>query len=284
MNNNYEVKIMKKIIYVMIAIVCLNTSTTHAEQVFHTPANQKTASYINIYVNGSKLSPDVPCLIENSSIFVPIRFIGEAMKAKKIQWYAYTKMVYMEIGTQQITLSINSNEVIVNNKKIRLKKPIELYQGRTFVSAQFITDVLGYNVQWNKNQNVITIHSSSHYSQEDVYWLSRIVEAEARGESYDGKLAVANVVINRRNNSQFPNTIKGVIFDKKYGVQFTPIINGSIYNAPSIESIDAAKQALSGKNNIEKCLYFCNPRIAGNSWIIRNRAFYKKIDNHCFYS
>jgi len=57
---------------------------------------------------------------------------------------------------------------------------------------------------------------SSAYSEEDLYWLSRLVHAEAEAEPFEGKLAVANCVINRKKSKDFPNTIKGVIFDTNW--------------------------------------------------------------------
>lgn len=124
---------------------------------------------------------------------------------------------------------------------------------------------------------------SGSFSEDDVYWLSRIVHAEAQGEPYTGKLAVANTILNRVKSDQFPNTIWGVIFDTKYGVQYTPTINGAIYNTPNADSVRAAREALSGKSVVGNALYFCNPKTASNNWIMKNRPYYTTIGNHAFY-
>ena len=116
-----------------------------------------------------------------------------------------------------------------------------------------------------------------------VLWLSRIIYAESRGEPLLGKIAVGNVVMNRVDSPLFPNTIYGVIFDRKYGVQFSPIINGAIYNNPNAECIRAAKMVLEGTSVNDGVLYFLNPRIATNSWIQKNRTFAFVIGNHHFY-
>ena len=120
---------------------------------------------------------------------------------------------------------------------------------------------------------------------EDIFWLSRIIFAEARGESYAGMVAVGNVVMNRLASALFPNTVRGVIFQYIQGIpQFSPVAEGTIHNTPSAESINAAWDAyLSRRNEVGRCLYFLNPRKAPNSWIIRNRAFFKTIGNHDFY-
>ena len=94
-------------------------------------------------------------------------------------------------------------------------------------------------VSWDKANYTVSITDKSNeqvtnnYSETDLYWLSRIIEAEASGESYEGKVATANVIINRKKSSQFPNTIKGVVFDNNYGIQFTPVKNGTMPNWPA---------------------------------------------------
>ena len=98
-----------------------------------------------------------------------------------------------------------------------------------------------------------------------------------------GKIGVGNVVLNRVRHKDFPNTIYTVIFDKKYGVQYEPVINNTIYDTPEPESIKAAKFSLNGFNTVGNCLYFFNPVTATNSWIKENRIFYKTIGNHDFY-
>ncbi len=121
------------------------------------------------------------------------------------------------------------------------------------------------------------------YSETDLYWLSRIIHAEAEGESHAGKVAVGNTILNRVKSSEFPNTVKGVIFDSKYGIQYTPVANGRIYNTPDKNSIHAAKDALSGVNYVGKSMYFYNPRTASSSWIAKNRPYYTTIGNHKFH-
>ncbi len=121
------------------------------------------------------------------------------------------------------------------------------------------------------------------YDDGAVYWLSRIISAEARGESLRGKMAVGNVVLNRVRSKQFPNTIYGVIFDKKYGVQFAPTSNGTIYNTPTAESVIAAKMCLEGYSISNSALYFFNPRYTSGTWVKQNRDYLFTLGNHVFY-
>lgn len=120
----------------------------------------------------------------------------------------------------------------------------------------------------------------SSYSEEDIEWLARIIEAEAGNQSYLGKLAVGSVVINRKNDDQFPDTVKEVIFQKG---QFTPVANGRIHKVkPSEDSFKAAKEVLKGtKDPTDGALFFYNPRIATDRWI-RTREVIKDIGQHRF--
>ena len=122
------------------------------------------------------------------------------------------------------------------------------------------------------------------YGEEDLYWLSRIISAEARGECFEGQLAVGCVVINRTAHRSFPDTIYEVIYDDKFGVQFTPAYSGSVKNEPTASSVCAAKLCLEGFSLSDSILFFFNSSIAAGSWITANRTFTVTIGNHDFYS
>jgi len=121
------------------------------------------------------------------------------------------------------------------------------------------------------------------YTKNDILWLTRLIEAESAGEPFAGKIAVGNVVMNRVESNEFPDNIYDVIFDKKYGIQFQPAANNTIINTPSNDSVIAGNIALRNENIAGESLYFLNPKIATNFWIIKNRIFYKTIYNHDFY-
>lgn len=248
---------------------------------------------INIVVNGSRLSPDSSPYLENSRTFVPIRFIAEALNVA-IEWNDSTKTAIIVDGNQKIALPVGSTSARVNGLSYNVDAPIKNYNNRVYVPIRFVSEILNCTVEWDQSnysviitttQNQITTASASKvaYTEEDLYWLSRIVSAESSGEPYDGKLAVANVIINRTKSSDYPNTIKGVIFDKNFGVQFTPIMNGTIYNTPTTDSIKAAKDALQGSNNIGNALFFVNSDKTTLTWIQTSRTYYQTIDNHDFY-
>lgn len=116
------------------------------------------------------------------------------------------------------------------------------------------------------------------YSQADRELLSRLVHAEAKGESYKGKVAVASVVLNRTEQHGFPDTIRGVIYQRN---AFEPVSNGSINQRPDKDSIAAAKEAMENQGRETKALYFYNPKTASDHWI-RSRKIIERIGRHVF--
>lgn len=125
---------------------------------------------------------------------------------------------------------------------------------------------------------------NSKYTDGDIYWLARIIQAEAGGEPYQGKVAVGNVILNRVNSKEFPNTIYNVIFEYYGSIpQFSPVADGTIYNTPSQESINAAKDAINGIRPVGNSTYFFNPNKAAGTWIVKNKTYVSRIGGHVFY-
>ena len=106
---------------------------------------------------------------------------------------------------------------------------------------------------------------------------ARLVDAEARSESYAGKVAVAEVILNRVNSPQFPNTITGVIYQTG---QFSPVTDGSINRRASQSSVNAVNEALAGIKDSQS-LYFYNPAVSGSNWLDSLQTT-KVVGNHVF--
>ncbi len=119
--------------------------------------------------------------------------------------------------------------------------------------------------------------SSSQYNS-DLELLARLITGEARGEIYEGQVAVAAVVLNRVRHSSFPNTIAGVIYQPQ---AFTAVDDGQI-DVPVQETCrNAARDALNGWDPSGGAIYYYNPVTATNKWI-RSRPIIKTIGNHVF--
>lgn len=120
--------------------------------------------------------------------------------------------------------------------------------------------------------------ASSNLSAEDLELLAKIVYGEARGESYEGQVAVAAVVLNRVKDPNFPNTVKGVIYQPG---AFTAINDGQFYLTPNDTAYKAAKDAAAGWDPTGGALYYWNPAKTTNKWIW-SKPIIKQIGSHVF--
>ena len=125
---------------------------------------------------------------------------------------------------------------------------------------------------------IIAVGTSN--STSDIQLLARAINGEARGESYEGQVAVGAVILNRVKNSSFPNTIAGVIYQPG---AFTAVSDGQINVAIAENStvVKAARDALNGWDPTGGCIYYFNPNTATSSWIW-SRQIVKTIGKHHF--
>jgi N-acetylmuramoyl-L-alanine amidase len=125
------------------------------------------------------------------------------------------------------------------------------------------------------SERIITQNSITKKEQD---LLARLVHAEAKGETFEGKVAVAEVVLNRVDHHQFPNSIEEVITQEG---QFQPIDNGAILESAGKLDKKAVQVALAFEDPVDGALFFYNPDIADNHWQ-KNREVTKVIGNHQF--
>ena len=120
------------------------------------------------------------------------------------------------------------------------------------------------------------------FSEEEVNLLARLIHAEARGESREGKIAVGAVVLNRLAHPDYPKTIRDIIYQKNEWVhQFSPVQDGSINMEPDRDSVEAALDAIRGVDPTGGALFFYNPDTATDQWI-KTLPTIKPIGNHVF--
>lgn len=243
---------------------------------------------LELNVNGVELD----CYGENGITYVSVRSFIEQYEQYDIEWNSKARTVSVYGASLDATVYTDRAYTLANGRCLMRDGVNRNKNGRVYAPVTVLAKAVGADVHWEPKTATVTVRgggtplasAQSYYNEEDLYWLSRIINAESKGESFMGKCAVGNVVLNRRSDRQYPNTVKGVVFDTKYGVQFTPISNGTIYEEPTADSILAAKACLDGFTKSDRVLYFLNPRTAENSWIIRNRKYEFSIGNHDFYS
>ncbi len=120
--------------------------------------------------------------------------------------------------------------------------------------------------------------SSSSPNEANIELLARVINGEARGEPYEGQVAVGAVVLNRVDHPSFPNSISGVVYQKG---AFTAVDDGQINAQMYASSRRAARDALNGWDPTGGAIYYYNPRTATNQWI-RSREVICTIGEHVF--
>lgn len=120
--------------------------------------------------------------------------------------------------------------------------------------------------------------SAMGLSDNDLKIMANAVYGEARGEPFEGQVAVAAVILNRVKSPSFPNTASGVIFQPG---AFTAVADGQIWLEPNETARKAVQQALNGWDPSGGCLYYFNPETATSKWIW-TRPQVKTIGKHIF--
>ncbi len=266
---------MKKRLIAVGAALLLSLSTTAA------------AASPTLVINGITSGADAMATVWNDTTYVSLRSVSSSLDNRaSIHW----ENGIASVQTDSFLLTARPGEtyITVNNTTLPVPYGVKSAYGRTLIPVRVLAQVFDASVYWNPTNNQISLvnkrsSESSTYTEEDMYWLSRIISAESRGEPLEGKIAVGNVVLNRVAHQDFPNTIYEVIFDNRWGGQFEPVRNGTIYNIPTEESVQAAQMCLNGTNVIGDSLYFLAPALAQNFWVPQNREYIATIGCHDFY-
>ncbi len=132
----------------------------------------------------------------------------------------------------------------------------------------------------NQSSSSGSSSGSSNTSQSDVALLAKVISAEARGEPYNGQVAVGAVILNRIAHPSFPNTLAGVVYEPG---AFTCMVDGQIDQPVASSAYQAAQDALNGVDPSGGAIYYFNPATATNAWIW-SRPLITVIGKHRFCS
>ncbi len=232
-------------------------------------------------------------LLIASSTYVPLRSFCLAFGVRDVSWDSLSRTARASAPGLEVRAVEGSTYIEVNGRAFHAPDRVRVVDGVTMIPLRPLARAFGLEVEWEEETASVLLCDSGAgyaksaeeiYAANDLYWLSRIVAAESGAEPFAGKLAVANVVMNRVASPSFPDTVEGVVFDRKYAVQFTPVANGTIYREPDVESIAAAKLALEGYTISKEILYFLNPRLSTSFWVPQNRPYRMTIGTHDFYA
>ena len=226
----------------------------------------------------------------NGTVYIPFRAAAGVINGSSYSYNSATKTATMKAPGLEIVATDACYVTYANGRTLFNTTPnVIMSDGRLYIPASIFAKAVGMRVDASGNSVILSgsynplVSADKFYRSDEVFWLARIIHAESRGEALIGQIAVGNVVLNRVKSAYYPNTIYGVIFDRKYGVQFSPILDGSIYNTPGYSATLAAKIALEGYDVSDGAFFFLNVRLATSSWIPRTREYAFTIGNHDFY-
>lgn len=261
-----------------------------------------SAATVSVNVNGNSLYAGQD-LLKSGVTYVPLRAFADAVHDDfEINWSSLTRTATVRDGDYVLKAKVGDRYLTVGNERVYSTASNLLIGNRIYVPVRSVCTAMGLDVDWIGSRRLVTVSGSYGSNTEieppvgdagsddsgidsgDLYWLARIIHAESAGEPMTGKIAVGTVVMNRVDSSMYPNTIYDVIFDRKYGTQFTPVASGTIYNDPSEDCIEAARRVLNGERTDSRILFFVNEKIATSNWISQNRTYILTIGNHKFYA
>ena len=252
-------------------------------------ADKRTYAYskVGVYYNGVTVSTSA--LSIKGVTYVGLRAFARAFGAN-VSYNSSTRTSVMTYGGLSLSVSDGAYVMYANSRPVfALSNTVIMNDGYMYAPLASLAKVMGLSV--SESAGRATLHGSvrpmsakAPYTEDEVFWLARIIQAESNGESLLGKIGVGTVVLNRVASNQYPNTIYGVIFDRKYGVQFSPVLNGTIYNTPNYQSRLAAMICLEGVRLSDRALFFLEPSLSTSSWIPKNREYLFTILHHDFYA
>lgn len=289
---------LKRII-ALVSVVCLTVCLLAGTAL----ANEKQSSIeyteIPLYLDGEHVGNGMKI---EATTYIGIRAFCDLVsdKTADISWDGETQTVFVEMDGLSMSATVAGN-IVANDTTILPVREIINLNGTVVVPIRDIAGVFDVEVFWNNTNWSIELDlsnlrygasedaivgsgSSIPYTEDDLYWLSRIISAEAKNQPIEGMIGVGNVILNRVASPDFPNTIYDVIFDNQYGVQFSPTSNGTIYDTPTDKAIEAALMCFEGHNTVGESLYFLNPSVSDDSWFRNNLTFVITIQDHDFYA
>ena len=274
---------MKKLFSIMLA-------ATFLLSVFAVPS-LAADRIVEVRIDGEKLNFTPATRLIGDTTYVPIYKFCTMMGDTAKEFDDGTKTAKINCRGIEMIAQKGQKYIVANGRYIYTGLENLIIDSTMFVPVRPLAKAFGAEVVWHAEDYSVDVYDNgtligsgeNFYNENDLLWLARIIYAESNTEPFEGKIAVGNVVLNRVRSGEFPNGIYDVIFDKKYGTQFTPVDNGTINNTPNDECFKAAKICLEGYTLSDKILYFIDAAHASNMWVANNREFVFAIGNHSFY-
>lgn len=272
-------------------IICMVSGFASAEIANDSKLTDTNYEAVPMYINGIKMSDGIK--IEDTTYMTVRTFFDAIGVQTDIAWNGESNTATVTSEGLEMTATVGDKYITVNGRCFYLPFGVINLNGSIAVPVRELAKAYQVEVTWDEVTSSVSVmadnpkvldRADTFYNEQDLYWLSRLINAEAGNQPFDGKIGVGDVVINRVADPTCPDTIYGVVFDSKYGVQFSVTQNGGIYDEPNAESVIAAKICLEGYNIVGDSIYFVNPDVGVSSWFTNTRVFVSTIGEHDFYA
>ena len=233
-------------------------------------------------------------IVVNSVVYVPLLAFTEYMLpgACEVDWDQETGTARIVSDSFDLSLSTGSPFMSVNERCFWLEDGVYNINGTIVVPLRALARVFGlkldpdsrrWSMQIDVSESRLPESGTEVYDADSLYWLSRVISAEARNQPIEGMIGVGNVVLNRASDDSglFEDTVEDVIFQSG---QFDVVRNGTIYAEPTDSAVLAAKLCLEGYNTVGDSLWFVNPYIGPAWWFNLHTNYEITIGEHAFYT
>ena len=275
---------LKKAISLLLAIAATMTFCVAAGEA---EKDACVAPSLTIELNGQVLDMPRTPYIKDGTTFVSF-YDFFTMMGLSVTWENGCAYARNDSGLS-VSCAPSERYFTANGRALYLSTPAEIKDDRLYLPIRAAASVFNLSVSWDGDTRTVILQGGGliksgdeFYDRDTLYWLSRIISAEARGEPLMGQIAVGNVIFNRIRDEEFPSTVYGVIFDRQNGVQFTPTETGEIYAIPYDISVTAAKLCLEGVDFSLGATYFISDKVV-SCYATRHCDYLMRIGGHRFY-
>lgn len=242
----------------------------------------------SLLIDGQPAPLELNKEIQNGATYVSLSVMARQLApAAQISWDGSAATVVTD--QLSLTAQVGQYYVVANGRYLYVAETVQLTQaGQVIVPLRVAARAFGAEVGYDPDSGITTVTSGSgtiqsgdgFYNQDDLFWLSRVIQRESGNQPMKGKMAVGNVVLNRVADPVFPDTVEGVLAQKN---QFSTYKSGVLAATnPSESSTIAAKLVMDGGvvEETRGALYFDS---GSNSWAARNKQLIATIGGHNFY-
>lgn len=250
---------------------------------------------IEIIINNAKIRTADNAFLDDGTVYIPLRSATEALGAV-VEWDDVSRTATVTLGELKAIFPESdtageNTEASTQNDSITASAVLR--NNLLYIPIRAFSNALGLAVSWDANYYQVHIsapefsvgeeHIDASFLNSDILLIAQVLQCECGSAPFEGKIAVANVILNRVASDLFPSTVKDVIYDRRGGsVQFPLAYNGKINNIPSLECVLAAKCAVDGAVVAKDCLFFQADSVT-DSWTNRNRTYALSSGGNAFF-